>query len=133
MTTKLILTLAALALTITPTRGEELSLTGMWEANFKGAIFLRVDLTDGDSISGRLSIGSIAVDYEGNLLLAEPPSPYNYTPIRNPSFDERKLTFEIYDDGDITRVEITLIEPGKAEMRFPGLAQKIKPIVLEKK
>ena len=133
MIKKLIVTLAAAALSITPTRGEAFSIAGMWEANFKGAIFLRVNLTDGDSIAGAVSVGSIGVDYEGNLIMAEPAAPENETPILHAVFDGPTLKFDIDDDGEITKIEITFTEARKAVIHFPDLAQKVKPIELARR
>jgi hypothetical protein len=133
MIRKLFLSIAIAALSITPTRAQCANFTGVWEAKFNGTIFLRIRLNAGEKISGSISIGSIGVDYEGNLLAAEVAPPEIESPILHALLEGQTLKFEIDDDGEITNLEITFTEDGKAVMKFPDLAQKIKPIVLERK
>lgn len=133
MIRKFFLSIAIAALSITPTRAQCANFAGVWEAKFNGTIFLTIRLTAGEKISGSISIGSIGVDYEGNLLAAEAAPPEIESPILHALFEGQTLKFEIDDDGEIANLEITLTEDGKAVMKFPDLAQKIKPIVLERK
>ena len=133
MTRRLILTLAIAALSVTATRGEDSSFSGVWEAKFRGTIFLTIKLTAGEQISGSICIGSIGVDYNGKLLAAEAPPAECESPILNATLDGRTLKFEIDDEGEITRLEIEFTSEGKGVMKFPGLAQKIDPVVLERK
>ncbi len=130
MIKKLLLTLA---LATSALRGERINPTGIWEANFRGAIFLRINISANDAITGTVSVGGIGVDYEGNLLAAEPASPDNESPILRASLEGQILRFEIDDEGEITKMELQFDAEGKATIHFPDLAQKIKPIALERR
>ena len=133
MTKKLFLSIAVAALSVSPMHAQSSPISGVWEANFNGTVFLTIRLSAGESIAGFISVGSIGVDYEGNLLAAEAATPENESPIIHASLEGQTLKFEIDDEGEITRLEITLTGDGKAVIKFPDLAEKIKPIVLERK
>ncbi len=133
MTRRLLLSIGLTALSITPTRGEGAGFSGVWEANFKGTVFLTIKLNAAEPISGSICIGTIGVDYDGKLLAAESAPPECESPILHASLDGQTLRFEIDDEGEITKLEITFTGQGKAVMKFPDLAQKIQPITLERK
>ena len=133
MTRKLFLAIAIAALSITPTRGEGSGIGGVWEAKFKGTIFLTIKLNDTEPITGSICIGAIGVDYQGKLLAAESAPPECESPILRATLDGQTLRFEIDDDGELTWLEIVFSNDGKAVMKFPDLAQKIEPVILERK
>lgn len=133
MIKKLLFTLSALAMSCHVLRGEQVNPTGIWEANFRGAIFLRINITVNEAITGTVSVGGICVDYDGNMLAAEPASPDSESPILNAKLEGATLRFEIDDEGELTQMEVQFSTDGKATIHFPDLAQKIKPIVLERR
>ena len=133
MTRKLFLSIAIAALSITTTCGEGTGIGGVWEAKFKGTVFLTIKLNATEPISGSICIGAIGVDYNGKLLAAEPAPAECESPILHARLDGQRLQFEIDDEGEITNLEIVFTGDGKAIMKFPDLAQKIDPISLERK
>ena len=105
---------------------------GTWEAKFHGNVFCTVVLKPGEKMSGTVSTGRITVNDEGDLIEAEPSPTGKESDIMRAAIDGDRLTFEIDDDGDLLKFEMTITGAGKAELRFVVAPSKIKPLPLER-
>src|ERR1017187_8858802 len=52
---------------------ETAKFQGVWEATFKGKVFLVLKIQTGEKISGTLNSGSVTLSDEGELIAATPP------------------------------------------------------------
>jgi hypothetical protein len=107
---------------------------GVWEAKFHDSIFCVLRIETGARISGTVSVGSIRLNEDGELIEAE-GSEKDY-PILNPKLYDDKLTFDWKDDSDdpAMKFEMKLTGGGKADLRlvFAGYPN-IKPWKLTRK
>jgi hypothetical protein len=112
--------------------GRALRFAGTWQAKFKGQVFCTIKLEGRDRITGTLSVGHIAVNDDGDLTEAEPSPSGDAMPIVKSSIEGVKLSFEVDDGGEVMKLEIEVLSPGKAELRFVDPSPKIKPIAIER-
>ena len=111
---------------------EQGRFAGTWQAKFNGSVFLTLRLEAGARMSGVLSTGRITVDKDGELTQAEPSPEGKESDIMHARFPAGSLTFEIEDDGEVTKFEMRITAASKAELRFLGQPVKIKPIPLDR-
>src|SRR5260370_35277564 len=71
---------------------------GVWEAKFQDSVFCVLRIENGAKISGTVSVGSIRLNEDGELIAAE-GSEKDY-PILNPKLYDAKLTFDCKDESD---------------------------------
>jgi len=110
------------------------TFAGVWEATFKGDVFMILKLEAGDKISGTLSGGQLSVDHNGEIIEASGGG--KELPISNARIEGTKLSFDWKDSDDETvKLETTVTENGKAQLRFMDLPEghKMKPIALKQK
>ena len=93
------------------------SYGGTWIAEFKGAAFVRLELSvTGGSLGGRIALGDMEVDAEGRVKAAR-PAPDRLTPIFDVAVRNSVVSFSHKDGNDTDRFELRLIG-GEAELRF---------------
>ena len=93
------------------------SYGGTWIAEFKGAAFVRLELSvTGGSLGGRIALGDLEVDAEGRVKAAR-PAPDRLTPIFDVAVRNSVVSFSHKDGNDTDRFELRLIG-GEAELRF---------------
>ena len=93
------------------------SYGGTWIAEFKGAAFVRLELSvTGWSLGGRIALGDLEVDAEGRVKAAR-PAPDRLTPIFDVAVRNSVVSFSHKDGNDTDRFELRLIG-GEAELRF---------------
>jgi hypothetical protein len=106
----------------------------VWEAKFHDSVFCVLRIETGAKISGTVSVGSIRLNEDGELIEAE-GSEKDY-PILNPKLYDDKLTFDWKDESDdpAMKFEMKLTGGGKADLRlvFAGYPN-IKPWKLTRK
>lgn len=93
------------------------SYGGTWIAEFKGAAFVRLELsvTDG-TLGGRIALGNMEVDAEGRVKAAR-QAPDRLTPIIDVAVRDSVVSFSHKDGHDTDRFELRLIG-GEVELRF---------------
>jgi len=117
-----------------PAAAQQQKFAGVWEARFKGEVFMTLKLEAGDPISGSLSGGSISVNDDGDLTAASGGG--KELPILNPKVDGNKLSFEWKEDEDETlKFEMRLTADGEAQLQFMDAPEglRIKPIPIRRK
>ena len=93
------------------------SYGGTWIAEFKGATFVRLELSvTGGTLGGRIALGDLEVDAEGRVKAAR-PAPDRLTPIFDVAVRDSVVSFSHRDGNDTDRFELRLIG-GEAELRF---------------
>lgn len=107
---------------------------GTWEAKYKGAVICGIKLEAGEKLSGATYGCNIHVNDDGDLIETQPSdSTGEPSPIKNARIDGDKLVFEIMDDDDPMKCELTLTGEGRANLRILNAPIKIKPIHFEKR
>jgi hypothetical protein len=93
------------------------SYGGTWIAEFKGASFVRLELslTDG-TLAGRIALGDMEVDAEGRVKAAR-QAPDRLTPVFDVAVRDSIVSFSHKDGNDTDRFEMRL-SGGEAELRF---------------
>jgi len=116
-----------------PAAAQQLKFTGVWEAKFKGEVFMILKLQAGDPISGSLSGGHISVNDDGDLTEANGGG--EELPISNAKIQGNKLSFESKNDDETMKLEMTVTGDGEAQLQFMDLPEglKIKPFPLRRK
>jgi hypothetical protein len=107
---------------------------GVWEARFKGEVFLTLKLQEGEPISGTISGGSIRVNDDGDLIEASGGG--DELPISKAVIEDDKLSFDRKDSGDETlRFRMQVTGDGEAQLQFMNLPEgvKMKPFTLKRK
>ena len=91
---------------------------GTWAAEQGGQIFVRLELTTAnDTLGGRISLADIHIDPRGDVgevrsALGQP------TPVFDLAWRNQTLTFACKQGDDVDRFEMTLVDDGRADMRF---------------
>jgi hypothetical protein len=125
---------ALLAAFSIPLAAQQQRFAGVWEATFKGNVFMVLKLQTGEPLSGTLSGGSFSVNSEGDL--TEASGGGKELPISNAKIDGDRLSFDWKDSDDETlKLEMQLIGDGEAQLRFVSAPEdaKIKPFPLKRK
>jgi len=107
---------------------------GVWEARFKGDVFLTLKLQEGEPIAGTINGGNVQVNQDGDLIEASAGT--DEFPISKPAIDGEKLAFEAKDnDGETMQFEMRLTGDGEAQFQFVNLPKglKMKPFTLKRK
>ncbi len=106
---------------------------GVWEARFKGDVFLTLKLQEGEPIAGTINGGNVQVNQDGDLIEASAGT--DEIPISKAAIDGEKLTFEENNDGETIRIEMRLTGDGEAQFQFVNLPEglKMKPFTLKRK
>jgi hypothetical protein len=93
------------------------SYGGTWIAEFKGAAFVRLELSvTGGTLGGRIALGDLEVDAEG-LVKAARQAPDRLTPIFDVAVRDSVVSFSRKDGNDADHFELRL-SGGEAELRF---------------
>ena len=93
------------------------SYGGTWIAEFKGAAFVRLELSvSGGTLGGRIALGNMEVDAEGRVKAAR-QAPDRLTPIFDVAVRDSVVSFSHRDGSDTDRFELRLTG-GEAELRF---------------
>lgn len=93
------------------------SYGGTWIAEFKGAAFVRLELSvTGGTLGGRIALGDIEVDAEGRVKAAKQASD-RLTPIFDVAVHDSVVSFSRRNGNDTDRLEMRL-SGGEAELRF---------------
>jgi hypothetical protein len=93
------------------------SYGGTWIAEFKGAAFVRLELSvTGGTLGGRIALGDMEVDAEGRVKAAR-PAPDRLTPVFDVAVRDSVVSFSHKDSNDTDRFELRLTG-GEAELRF---------------
>ncbi len=106
---------------------------GVWEARFKGDVFLTLKLQEGEPIAGTINGGNVQVNQDGDL--TEASAGTDEIPISKAAIDGEKLAFEENNDGETIRIEMRLTGDGEAQFKFVNLPEglKMKPFTLKRK
>ncbi len=128
----LLLLVASLAAT-----AETTSFQGVWEATFKGEVFLVLKIKAGDKISGTLNSGSVTLSDEGELIAATPPEgEAQEAPFFFAKVEGDKLEFDYQDQGDleVMHFELKLTGEASGELRIVDAhVPNMKPFALRRK
>ena len=117
-----------------PAAAEQSKFAGVWEARFKGEVFMILKLEPGDPISGSLSGGNISVNDDGDL--TEASGGGKELAISNPKVDGNKLSFAWKEDEEETlKFEMRLTGDGEAQLQFMDMPEghRIKPFPIKRK
>ena len=130
------LTFALLCASFLPAAAQQREFAGVWEATFKGQVFLTLKLAvaaDG-AISGTFSGGRIETNADGDI--EEASGGGKELTISNAKMAATdKLTFDCQNDDETLKLAMRITGTGEAELLFLDLPPeiKMKPIRLTRK
>jgi len=113
----LLILVAALAVMLSAGADALKPFIGTWEGKHDGKTYAILKLKNVEHISGTISLGNIQTGEDGNITDVTEAAD-DESPILEPKFDGKELTFGWKDGDDVTRIEMTLKEKGEAELRF---------------
>lgn len=113
----LLILVAAVAVTLSADADALKQFIGTWEGKHRGKTYAILKLKNAEKLSGTISLGNIHTDEDGNITDVTEAAD-DESPILDPQFDGKKLTFGWKDGDDVTRIEMTLKENGEAELKF---------------
>jgi hypothetical protein len=116
---------------------ETAKFQGVWEATFKGKVFLVLKIQTGEKISGTLNSGSVTLSDDGELIAATPPEGEGQeAPFFFAKVEGDKLEFDYQDQGDdeVMHFELKLTGDASGELRIVDEhVPNMKPFALRKK
>ena len=104
---------------------------GVWEAKFKGEVFLVLKVQPGEKIEGTMQAGTIRFDEDGELTEARLDK--KESPLQKGTVDAGKLSFVVDDDGDPVTFEMKITAPGEADLQLLGAPVPVKAFHLRRR
>lgn len=116
--TKIVAAAALVMAVQTPTSSPAASYGGRWIGDHAGTTFVRLELQDGKSVTGRISLGkSIQVDAQGQVSKVA-AAPREFRPLVEIVRGQSRLSFASKDGKSLDHFEMRLLRPDAAELLF---------------
>ena len=111
-------TMLVVMLAFAGTQSSRQAYLGQWTAQFGGATYVRLQLTESNgTVGGRISLGNIELTPHGELRRAE-EAPSTLAPLFDVVLRDTMLTFARKDVEDTDRFEMRLLKGNAAELTF---------------
>ena len=116
----------------TPAAAQQQKFDGVWEAKFKGDVFMTVKVHVADTVSGTMNGGHLEVNNDGDI--TEASGGGKELAISNAKIEDNKLSFDCVNDDETMKLVMKITGDGEAELQFLNLPEgvKMRPIRFRK-
>lgn len=113
--------------------GQESRFAGTWQAKYKDTVICTIRLVAGSPMTGESADCHVSIDENGEVRAPESTDPTEPQEILNARVQGDALLFEEKDGADVLSFRFQLVGEGKAELTFPEIPMKVKPIPFSRK